>query len=397
MRPTEHHMFWANDSLNLFDPVIPANVYAVDVDTGITKIGDGTKKWSELTSTSSTMIGSKAIQTSRDPYNNEMLLFCNTEDKWIFRLLGCAYTETECIGLSSTVFENFTHIIEVDDSTAVPTGRFKICDGIHQFGSLPWLGRDFNPDDFEAGESIEFDGSSFLPVVYLKPSELQSAETPTGKFHRDDGTWAVPSNFTGLTEVESETGKFETVIIGEGDLEEETVSLTSDGTDLFSDGNKVWTEYNDGDGSGLDADTLDGHHSTAFATGPVSATEGNLVAFGASPNILVDSEVDPTTVATTTYVDETFPTVPSTTVVGNIVTFNSTDGLEIADSGSSVSDFAEASHTHTESDISDLKTYVVYHGSSSDPPSTPSAGDEYYDTDDSKFYKYNGTDWIALN
>ena len=263
MRPTDHFRFFSTAEL-ASDPVIPYNVYAVDITTKEQRLGDGTKKWSELTSASSSMIGSKAIQTSRDPYNNEMVLFCNTEDKWIFRLLVCAYTETECIGLSSTVFENFTHIIEVDDSTAVPTGRFKICDGIHQFGSLPWLGREFNPDDFEAGESIEFDGSSFVPVVYLKPTELQSAETPTGKFHQDDGTWAVPSNFTGLTEVESETGKFETVIIGEGDLEEETVSLTSDGTDLFSDGNKVWTAYNDGAGSGLDADTLDGHHSTAF-------------------------------------------------------------------------------------------------------------------------------------
>ena len=319
MRPTEHHMFWANDSLNLFDPVIPANVYAVDVDTGITKIGDGTKKWSELTSTSSTVIGSKAIQTSRDPYNNEMLLFCNTEDKWIFRLLGCAYTETECIGLSSTVFENFTHIIEVDDSTAVPTGRFKICDGIHQFGSLPWLGREFNPDDFEAGESIEFDGSSFVPVVYLKPTELQSAETPTGKFHRDDGTWAVPDNFTGLILVSATTGRFDLVKIGTGDTEPLTVSLTSDGTDLFSDGNKVWTAYNDGAGSGLDADTLDGHHADAFMALESPGTSGNLLEFG-------------------------------------------TTGYDIADSGSKVSDFATTGDISNFVEDDDALAYAIAFG-----------------------------------
>lgn len=45
----------------------------------------------------------------------------------------------------------------------------------------------------------------------------------------------------------------------------------------------------------------------------------------------------------------------------------------------------------------DLTSKVTYHGSAASAPSEPAAGDEYYDTDDSKFYKYNGTDWIALN
>ena len=61
-------------------------------------------------------------------------------------------------------------------------------------------------------------------------------------------------------------GVFSTVYVGGFPTEATTVTLTSDGTDLFSDGQKVWTAYNDGEGSGLDADTLDGHHYTAFAT-----------------------------------------------------------------------------------------------------------------------------------
>lgn len=79
MRPTDCFRFFSTADL-ASDPVIPYNVYAVDITTKEQRLGDGTKKWSELTSASSSMIGSKAIQTSRDPYNNEMLLFCNTED-----------------------------------------------------------------------------------------------------------------------------------------------------------------------------------------------------------------------------------------------------------------------------------------------------------------------------
>jgi len=45
----------------------------------------------------------------------------------------------------------------------------------------------------------------------------------------------------------------------------------------------------------------------------------------------------------------------------------------------------------------DLTSKVTYHGSAASAPSEPAAGDEYYNTGDSKFYKYNGTDWIALN
>lgn len=44
------------------------------------------------------------------------------------------------------------------------------------------------------------------------------------------------------------------------------------------------------------------------------------------------------------------------------------------------------------------KSAVRYHESATTPPeSDVIAGDEYWNTGDSKFYKYNGTSWIALN
>lgn len=49
-------------------------------------------------------------------------------------------------------------------------------------------------------------------------------------------------------------------------------------------------------------------------------------------------------------------------------------------------------------DIYGWGTSPLYHGSlSAAPTSDVLAGDEYYNTGDSKFYKYNGSSWIALN
>ena len=38
-----------------------------------------------------------------------------------------------------------------------------------------------------------------------------------------------------------------------------------------------------------------------------------------------------------------------------------------------------------------------FHGSATVPPTTFGDGDEYWNTTDVKFYKYNGSSWIALN
>jgi hypothetical protein len=55
------------------------------------------------------------------------------------------------------------------------------------------------------------------------------------------------------------------------------LELTSSGL-LKVNGSKVWNSGNDGSGSGLDADTLDGQHASAFA----SNTPGNVSAFAMS-------------------------------------------------------------------------------------------------------------------
>ena len=55
-----------------------------------------------------------------------------------------------------------------------------------------------------------------------------------------------------------------------------------------------------------------------------------------------------------------------------------------------VPQLTEVIHTHS--------GLVKYHGMATEAPITDIAGgDEYYNTGDSKFYKYNGSSWIALN
>jgi len=393
------------------DPIIPYGVFAVNADGSGFKLGDGINTWSNLTYQGSSAIRNKQVQSNREPANNELLIFCESTDKWIYRLQHCFDTVSNWES-NTSVFPTSTLLIEIDNITRIPTGRFKIGDGVTSFPTLPWFGTDFNLSNFNVGESIEFNGSGWDPVIYLKPNELQAATIPTGKFHQDDGTWAEPTFPTTMESITADYASFGTVYIGGFPTEATTVTLTSNGTDLFSDGNKVWTEYNDGDGSGLDADTLDGHHADTFLVMEVSGIANNFVAFGTTGSDLIDSNYSATSFATTGHVhtgylasdgtavdsdkldghdstyfatadhthaiatattggflpalentttkflrdDGTWQTVtgsgagdvtgPAISIVGNIVTFNSTDGKSISDSGYDISDFATADHTH---------------------------------------------------
>lgn len=340
MRPQVSHMFFANDSLNTFDPVIPNNIYAVDTDTRVAKLGDGIHTWSELPSATSTIIGSKLIQTNRDPLNHELLEFCSLEDKWVFKLRGCHLTESAIDANHESVYDHLTLIVETDDVTGLPTGRMKVCDGVTELGDIPWIGLnlyDNVPDGFPDGYGIEFNGTQFEPAKFVHYDELQAAETPTGQFHRDDGTFAdisdifvegpptavdgnipifdgttgkvVADSGTKLADLPGPTGSVGDtwqINVGSGPILKNSGgtlyirnyddsipghivagSITSDeihtgsviitdGVDsvelslidgeLFANGALIWTSSNDGAGSGLDADTVDGYHSSEFPT-----------------------------------------------------------------------------------------------------------------------------------
>ena len=124
------------------DPIIPYGVFAVNADGSGFKLGDGINTWSNLTYQGSSAIRNKQVQSSREPANNELLIFCDSTDKWIYRLQHCFDTVSNWES-NTSVFPTSTLLIEIDNITQIPTGRFKIGDGVTSFPTLPWFGTDF--------------------------------------------------------------------------------------------------------------------------------------------------------------------------------------------------------------------------------------------------------------
>ena len=179
LRPLDNILIDTVTNFTTHDPIIPYGIFAVNSDGSGFKLGDGISTWSNLSYQGGNSIGSKQVQTSREPTDKELLVFCASTDKWVYRLQGCLDTVTNWASNTST-FPTFTMLIETDDITSIPTGRFKFGDGSTTFDNLPWFGADFATGEFSVGESIEFNGTYFEPVTYLKPTDLQSATVPSG-------------------------------------------------------------------------------------------------------------------------------------------------------------------------------------------------------------------------
>lgn len=140
MKPSERFIFLSESDWTLLNPVIPVNVFAFCTDTRVWKRGDGSTNYTSLPVMGGTHIANKRVMTSREPIENEMPVFCSDEDKWIFRLVGCHLTETECESMALTIYPKFTIIVEIGDSSGVSTGRIKIGDGVTMFSNLSWIG-----------------------------------------------------------------------------------------------------------------------------------------------------------------------------------------------------------------------------------------------------------------
>lgn len=140
MRPTDRFIFLTSAEWATLNPVIPVNIFAFCTDTRVFKKGDGSTPYLSLPNIGGNTIANKLVQTSRDPVDNEIAVFCGAEDKWIFRLVGCHLTASECISMGTTVYPKFTIIVEIDDDTHVNTGRIKIANGTSMFHELEWIG-----------------------------------------------------------------------------------------------------------------------------------------------------------------------------------------------------------------------------------------------------------------
>lgn len=335
LRPQDDKIVETVSNWTLYNPIVPYGIIAVNSDGSGFKVGDGLNKWADLDYVGDVAIRGKLIQSNRDPYNNELLVYCSSQDKWVYRSQGCIDNETNW-STNGSIFPTMTMLVEIDDSTSRPTGRFKVSDGVTAFPSIPWFGKDFDTTSWPTNYSLEFNGTEFEPVHYVKVDELQMSTNPVGAFHRDDGTFALISDTyvtgdtsstvnnivvfndtTGKSIIDSNLnindlpasigtpntyyqldlgvgpkltnvggdltvykddgstlanittntntsiyGQFGTVYIG-FPTETTSITLTSDGTYLYIDGNRV-LDINHL--IGLDADTLDGYHATSFAS-----------------------------------------------------------------------------------------------------------------------------------
>jgi len=255
-----------------FDPIVPKGVIAVNIDEddGRAKVGDGFTHWSSLGYIGSSVIevGGKSFP-STVPTNHQLIRFNSTLDKWDYTLQGYIDIESNWIS-NNEIFPTFAILIETDDSTNDVTGRIKVSDGITPQDEIPWVG--FNYSDWPTNYSPYYNGASLDYKQYQPYNELQFVTTPEGKVHKDDGTWGFPTIYAGSSLVETdllETDNayvFATLTLGGFPTEPTSVTITTDGTSLLVDGSKVWTSYNDGHTSGLDADTLDTYHASHFAS-----------------------------------------------------------------------------------------------------------------------------------
>lgn len=184
IRPNVSQIFLTEAEWTALNPVVPLHAIAVSIDTGGQRIGDGVKTWSNLPTSSGSYIGRKRVQSSRDPIDNEGLDFCAAEDKWLFRLIGCHLTQTECESATLTIYPKYTMIIEIDDDTLIGTGRMKIGNGTTPFGSLPWIGA---PPEEYIEHLTDTDNPHFVTKTQVELSDV----TNDAQLKRSAGDFAT--------------------------------------------------------------------------------------------------------------------------------------------------------------------------------------------------------------
>jgi hypothetical protein len=126
----------------------------------------------------------------------------------------------------------------------------------------------------------------------------------------------------------------------------------------------------DGTGSGLDADLLDGQHASAFAAASHDHTASEVTDFAEAAQDAVGAALVDSDTVDFTYTDAT-PSIPAIVKSGSITSAHLEDGAALAEildddgagsgldadllDGQHASAFAAASHSHTASDVSDFQ------------------------------------------
>lgn len=260
LRPLDATLIETPTNWALFDPIIPYGVIALNSDGTGFKLGNGVDVWSDLSYQGSTSIANKQVQTSRSPTDKELLVFCASTDKWVYRLQGCIDNETNFGSNLYAVFPTFSILVETDDVTHIPTGRIKIADGVNEFQDIPWTGDTTN----NGGGDLPIYGSIFDGdmIKYNSSQEMFEAVSDLGLL-------------TKLKTVDGASSGLDADLLDgqHGSYYLPSASYTA--AEILTRLKTV-----DGAGSGLDADTLDGHHSTAFATtADITTVDDNALAY----------------------------------------------------------------------------------------------------------------------
>jgi hypothetical protein len=187
--------------------------------------------------------------------------------------------------------------------------------------------------------------------------------------------------------------------------------LEFDGTDLLVGQSAVWHAGNDGPGSGLDADKLDGNQASAFLQSLSGSLDGVLDANGN------DLEDGTTTIwdASAGYipsgrVDGVDSHISSTTnphsVTASQVGLGSVENIALSTAGWADIGISQSDISKTNVGLGNLNNdaQVVNAGStpsieantSSNRPAPSTAGRLYIETDNSEIYRDTGSSWVAI-
>lgn len=192
IRSTQNLIFDTNANWVTYNPILLPNVIAVSSDTGGMKIGNGQDHWADINFTSGSYIGPIPVE-SGTPLTNEIPRCNGTQ--WVYTLQGFSDTETN-IATNTTVYPSFTTIVELDDSTNIPTGRIKFGDGTTGLNNLPWSGGIHVYNEFSTGvegESIVYKSGEWVPEQFWSFADFASpSPLNTDQYLRADLTWATP-------------------------------------------------------------------------------------------------------------------------------------------------------------------------------------------------------------
>jgi hypothetical protein len=185
------------------------------------------------------------------------------------------------IKFNGTQFEA-AHFIEIGDSPAstIPTGiKFARDDGIwaepgsgYVVGIPGATNNSIVVFDGTSGYNIKNSGVSYLDLVPSIGTPNASFQINNGvKLFDVSGELHVKTATNALSHIRSaslysEVATHNTVYVGGYPTEATSVTLTGDGTYLYVDGGKLFTNLTGGHGSGSESDLLDGYHASEFAT-----------------------------------------------------------------------------------------------------------------------------------